>query len=419
MVFIMTRYHLNRQLPRPTPRGDKAVALMRMFALTSDRLREGNFELDCSLDIEPGDVVYVTGPSGSGKTTILRELERRVPAEQRVNLADIELPDDRACVDCFVIIDPRFRGLGLAGRLVRETMPLLDVPIIEARAVMGRFHPFFERAGMQAWDGPAPQRCTRLAAAFESAGITQRDLIDAQRTQGLLDALDEPRRSAMEREIAAFIKCYGKRRNMPPGLQRTRFVLTRLMGPPAYYIWFNPRYGDPRRTTQDSRRTIDDSQPTTRKVGCRPFTRRKAVPRASGPQTRVSRPRNVAWACSPCTVGRIPPLPVSPRPLPSAKAAPPVAVPPAGCPPAPSSIVPHPSSVVERIPIVSRETAARFIAAHVEARCHKLTTHAHRQGVPRRSSGLHARIFWCSPKKGRQCPAHPFASCRVRPAGLQ
>ncbi len=269
-----------------------------------------------------------------------------------------------------VIIDPRFRGLGLAGRLVRETMPLLDVPIIEARAVMGRFHPFFEQAGMQAWDGPAPPRCTRLAAAFESAGITQRDLIDAQRTQGLLDALDEPRRSFVEREMALFLKCYGKRRNMPPGLQRTRFVLTRLMGPPVYYVWFNPRYGDPRPTTQDSRRTIDASQPTTREVGCRPFTRRKAVPRASGPRTRVSRPRNVAWACSPCTVGRIRPLPVSPRPLPSAKAATPVAVPPAGCPPAPSSIVPHPSSVVERIPIVSRETAARFIAAHIEARCH-------------------------------------------------
>ncbi|MCJ7777345.1 MAG: hypothetical protein MUP16_03430, partial [Sedimentisphaerales bacterium] len=36
-----------------------------------------------------------------------------------------------------VIIEPRFRGLGLASRLVRETMPKMDVPIIEAMAVMG------------------------------------------------------------------------------------------------------------------------------------------------------------------------------------------------------------------------------------------------------------------------------------------
>lgn len=30
-----------------------------------------------------------------------------------------------------VIIEPRFRGLGLASRLARETMPLLQMPIIE------------------------------------------------------------------------------------------------------------------------------------------------------------------------------------------------------------------------------------------------------------------------------------------------
>ena len=37
-----------------------------------------------------------------------------------------------------VIIEPRFRGLGLAGRLVRETMPQVNVPIVEALAVMAR-----------------------------------------------------------------------------------------------------------------------------------------------------------------------------------------------------------------------------------------------------------------------------------------
>ncbi|MDO8302109.1 MAG: hypothetical protein Q7T18_02605, partial [Sedimentisphaerales bacterium] len=47
-----------------------------------------------------------------------------------------------------VIIEPRYRGLGLAARLVRETMPLLNVPIIEAMAVMGQVNPFFEKAGM-------------------------------------------------------------------------------------------------------------------------------------------------------------------------------------------------------------------------------------------------------------------------------
>ena len=46
-----------------------------------------------------------------------------------------------------VIIEPRFRNVGLASRLVRETVPLVNVPIVEALAVMGWVNPFFERAG--------------------------------------------------------------------------------------------------------------------------------------------------------------------------------------------------------------------------------------------------------------------------------
>jgi predicted GNAT family N-acyltransferase len=47
-----------------------------------------------------------------------------------------------------VIIDPRFRGLGLASRLVRETMGQMGRPIVESAAVMGHVNPFFEKAGM-------------------------------------------------------------------------------------------------------------------------------------------------------------------------------------------------------------------------------------------------------------------------------
>jgi GNAT superfamily N-acetyltransferase len=50
-----------------------------------------------------------------------------------------------------VIIEPRYRGLGLASRLVRETMPMLNMPVIEAMAVMGAVNPFFEKAGMKAY----------------------------------------------------------------------------------------------------------------------------------------------------------------------------------------------------------------------------------------------------------------------------
>ncbi|TVQ75471.1 MAG: ATP-binding cassette domain-containing protein [Phycisphaeraceae bacterium] len=49
-----------------------------------------------------------------------------------------------------VIVDPRVRGLGVAGRLVRAYLRDPSTPCTEAVASMGRVCPFFERAGMRA-----------------------------------------------------------------------------------------------------------------------------------------------------------------------------------------------------------------------------------------------------------------------------
>ena len=47
-----------------------------------------------------------------------------------------------------VVIHPKFRGIGLGELLVRETLPKVDAKVIEALAVMARYNPFFEKAGM-------------------------------------------------------------------------------------------------------------------------------------------------------------------------------------------------------------------------------------------------------------------------------
>lgn len=49
---------------------------------------------------------------------------------------------------CRVVIHPKFRGIGLGAYLVRKTMPKLNVKVVEALAVMARYNPFFEKAGM-------------------------------------------------------------------------------------------------------------------------------------------------------------------------------------------------------------------------------------------------------------------------------
>jgi ABC-type ATPase with predicted acetyltransferase domain len=48
-----------------------------------------------------------------------------------------------------VIVHPQFRSIGLASLLVREVCRGAETRYVEALAVMGRVHPFFERGGMR------------------------------------------------------------------------------------------------------------------------------------------------------------------------------------------------------------------------------------------------------------------------------
>jgi hypothetical protein len=146
-----------------------------------------------------------------------------------------------------VIIEPRFRSLGLAARLVKQTLPMLAVPFIEALAVMGQVNPFFEKAGMTRIDAPASVSVLRLIEAFSAVGIDRQDLIDPILVQQKLDSLSN---DFIERELTRFLQAYGQRRLMQPGLDRTKFILSKLTdgalsgvpagGRPVYFFWKNP-----------------------------------------------------------------------------------------------------------------------------------------------------------------------------------
>ncbi|MHC4744820.1 MAG: hypothetical protein ACYS8Z_23140, partial [Planctomycetota bacterium] len=58
--------------------------------------------------------------------------------------------------------------------------------------------------------------------------------------QDRIDRLEGDAARFIEREITRFIQSFGRRRHMPPGPNRTKYVLARLTDRPAYYIWFNP-----------------------------------------------------------------------------------------------------------------------------------------------------------------------------------
>jgi ABC-type transport system involved in cytochrome c biogenesis ATPase subunit/N-acetylglutamate synthase-like GNAT family acetyltransferase len=51
-----------------------------------------------------------------------------------------------------VVIHPKFRGIGLGEFLVKETLPKIKAKVVEVLAVMAKYNPFFEKAGMSRVD---------------------------------------------------------------------------------------------------------------------------------------------------------------------------------------------------------------------------------------------------------------------------
>ena len=48
-----------------------------------------------------------------------------------------------------VVVHPKYRTIGLGSRLVKVTLPLAGTEYVEMSAVMAKYNPFAEKAGMK------------------------------------------------------------------------------------------------------------------------------------------------------------------------------------------------------------------------------------------------------------------------------
>ena len=144
-----------------------------------------------------------------------------------------------------VVVDPNWRGLGLAARLVRETLPRAGVAYVEAQAAMGRVHPFFERAGMTRYDTAPPKEAVRLREALATAGIRRRDLRSGAALLAAVEAVGDPAvRRWLDEELRRWMRSYLGAKT--PKTVRTTpeatcgYVARFLYSCPVYFLWADP-----------------------------------------------------------------------------------------------------------------------------------------------------------------------------------
>ncbi len=143
-----------------------------------------------------------------------------------------------ASVRCIgrVIIEPRYRGIGAAAKLVRQTLPLVGTPLVESMAVMARFNAFFENAGMMRFDVPTSDRAKRLTDTLGQAGIP--DLTLSPHTIWLqIQNLPAQTQDKIQKQTRRLLSAYPKWRAIPFSPDLLDFALKKLACQWHYYLW--------------------------------------------------------------------------------------------------------------------------------------------------------------------------------------
>jgi len=179
-----------------------------------------------------------------------------------------------------VVVDPQYRGLGLAVRLVRETMPSVGTPYVEALATMARVNPFFERAGMTRYDAPRPAGAERLTAALDHCRIPHAVVGSPAALAARIDQLEPPRRDFLWRELRRWFNRYERAKTSAPPTDDPdtvlRVVARHLFASPVYYLWRNDGLSEPqRRRGRNEHPTSNIQHPTSNDGNSEPGTRNR------------------------------------------------------------------------------------------------------------------------------------------------
>jgi len=166
---------------------------------------------------------------------ILRKLRRKLGRKRFVKLID-----ENFSRVARIIIHPKFRGIGLAVKLLKETMPLLETPYVEALAVMAKYNPFFEHAGMKRieYRSRIQDEVKKLLTKLEEYGVQPNRIHSKRYLRRILSQLSRRELKSMSRDVKR-IGTFKKKGEIR--FEEIIEFLSKLRAKPEYFIWRDPR----------------------------------------------------------------------------------------------------------------------------------------------------------------------------------
>jgi GNAT superfamily N-acetyltransferase len=103
---------------------------------------------------------------------------------------DMHELNSKLCTINRVVIHPKYRTIGLGAKLIRETLPFAGTPYVELVAVMAKYSPFAEKAGMAKVAVQEPSKdVLRVAGELKGLGFDLRLLGSQRYVMGKLEGL--------------------------------------------------------------------------------------------------------------------------------------------------------------------------------------------------------------------------------------
>ena len=134
-----------------------------------------------------------------------------------------------------LIVLPRYRGLGLARRLIIDSLPITGSPMVEVIAAMSHHGTIFESAGFQRITSAPDTRRQNLQAAIISAGLGNNILWQPDTILNILPKLPPTARARIINASQSYISRFRLKHTTSPN--DTVFAAVERLRTGGDYYW--------------------------------------------------------------------------------------------------------------------------------------------------------------------------------------